>query len=570
MKIWSYRQPPAQSPPDFALWAENLGISPKTVEILWLRGHTEQNSMDFFLEPRLAHLVQPEEWPGVEEAANLILDAYHKKERVVIWGDYDVDGVTSAVLLQNLLHFHGMDAFVHLPDRLLEGYGLNTQEIMVVAEQGAKLLVTVDCGISDVEEVAFAKNLGLRVVVTDHHVPPAILPKADVLCNPHFSPYLSPSLAGVGVIFFLAGRVNTLLAQLTGKKQDMKAFLDLVALGTLADMAKLEGQNRILVKHGLKYIAKPERPGIIELKVASGFSPYAGLGAGQVVFSLAPRLNAAGRVASAKDAFALLASTDHANAAKYAQILNEHNKARRQEEDKTLEEAMKQAAEYTNTPAFVLYAPHWNQGVIGIVASRIIEKYHKPTLILCADGETCKGSGRSVPGFDLHNALCLCEQHILSFGGHTMAAGVRVLEEKIPALRQSFVEIVQQSIGQYGVEESIILDADVDFAQASQTSFLQELELMQPFGIGNPEPVFASPPLLVKRRRVFGPQKNHVDLELYDTTSGIALHAKAWRQEEHFPSSLEGKTVRIAYSPSIDRYNGIASVDIKIKDLVEV
>jgi len=387
-----------------------------------------------------------------------------------------------------------------------------------------------------------------------------------VLCNPKLADCPCKGLAGVGVTFLLMCELNARLAEGGTPKMDMRRVLDLVALGTLADLVELEGQNRILVKNGLLIIAEAKRPGISELKAVSGFAPLASLGAGQVVFSLAPRINAAGRVASAETALALLRSRSFDEAADLARELDALNSRRRAEEERITEEALVQAEAEMDAPALVIAGEDWNQGVIGIVASRLVEKYHKPVLVLCRDGASLKGSGRSISEFDLHGGLSACSDMLEGYGGHRMAAGVRVAPSRLAEFKEKFLSVVREALGSEPVPAVQLVDDVLDFRTASDQIFLRELELMQPFGVGNPEPVFQSPPLTVKRRRLFGPQRNHVLLELEDETCGVTLQAKAWRQAEDFPADLEGRRIRLAYSPSIDMYNGIASVNIRIRD----
>jgi single-stranded-DNA-specific exonuclease len=361
--------------------------------------------------------------------------------------------------------------------------------------------------------------------------------------------------------------LNARLAEAAAPKFDMRETLDLVALGSLADMVPLEGQNRVLVKNGLLKIAEARRPGIAELKAVCGFRPLAKLGAGQVVFSLAPRINAAGRMADANSALALLTCDDHGQAADWARMLDEHNKLRRRKEEQITEEAMAQAEAGLNDPALVLFGPDWNQGIIGIVASRLVEACHKPVLLLCLDGSQLKGSGRSISEFDLHDGLTRCADLLLGYGGHRLAAGMRLLPEHLAGFKARFLDVVRESLGETPVPRLLFVDGELDFAAASDLTFLKELEMLQPFGIGNPEPVFSSLPLTVRGYRLFGPQRSHVLLELRDESCGISLQAKAWRQAGSLPASLEGKRIRLAYSPSIDMYSGIASVDVKIRDM---
>ena len=437
----------------------------------------------------------------------------------------------------------------------------------LAAEEGPGILLTVDCGISDVKAVERAKELGFMVVVSDHHMPPEELPPAHAITNPRLSEdNPCPHLAGVGVAFFLMAALNGKLEAMSGKRMDMRQVLDLVALGTLADMVSLTGQNRILVKNGLLKIAEAKRPGLAELKGASGFSPVAALGAGQVVFNLAPRINAAGRLGSPTLAHDMLLTPSHDEAAKLAQTLTSLNDERRSEEDRIYKEALEQAEANPKRLGFVLYGKDWHQGVIGIVASRIVEVYYRPVLILCSDGESLKGSGRSVPEFDLHAGLTRCADMLLGFGGHRQAAGLRIAPGRLDELRERFDAVIREELGEEPLTPSLKIDAEMPFSQASDFTVLKGLELLQPFGIGNPEPIFASLPLRVKKRKAFGHSREHISLEVTEEGSGITLQAKAWRQADQIPENIQGQRIRLAYTPGINAYNGIASVELRVRD----
>ncbi|WP_300832038.1 single-stranded-DNA-specific exonuclease RecJ [uncultured Bilophila sp.] len=554
MKIWKFRTPKENGscPPD---WADKLGVPQIVADLLWRRGLESMADMDTFLSPGLRHLSPPDCWPGMAEAVDTLEKGIREGRSVLIWGDYDVDGITGATLILQTLRFHDVPASVHLPDRRKEGYGLNIPEIeRLAAEEKPGILLTVDCGISDVRAVARARELGFTVVVSDHHMPPETLPDAHAITNPRLSDdNPCPHLAGVGVAFFLMGALNARLEALSGKRMDMRRVLDLVALGTLADMVSLTGQNRILVKNGLLKIAEAKRPGLAELKGVSGFSPVAALGAGQVVFNLAPRINAAGRLGSPTLAHDMLLTDSHDE--------------RRAEEERIFKEALEQAADQQERLGFVLYGKDWHQGVIGIVASRIVETYYRPVLILCADGDSLKGSGRSVPEFDLHAGLSRCADVLIGFGGHRQAAGLRMAPERLEDLRERFDAVIREELGETPLTPSLKIDAEMPFSQASDFAVLKGLELLQPFGIGNPEPVFASLPLRVKKRKAFGHSREHIALEVTEETSGITLQAKAWRQADQIAESIQGRRIRLAYTPGINAYNGIASVELRVRDI---
>lgn len=567
MKIWQFRScPPNVSPPDDPVLASRLGISPRLLELLRKRGLIDPESINSFLAPNLRLLESPENWPGIPQAAAVLCDALRAGKRLAVWGDYDVDGITATALVLDVLDRHNIPARAYLPDRRTEGYGLNKMGLEKLAAEGVEVLLTVDCGISDAAAVARARELGMTVVVSDHHLPPATLPPAHALCNPRLGECPCPYLAGVGVAFFLMAAVNAALMPHTGKRCDMREVLDLVALGTLADIVRLSGQNRILVKNGLLKIAEAARPGIAALKQACNLNPAAALGGGQVAFTLAPRINAAGRMGQAHLALNLLRAKDFAQAQALAAQLNAMNTERRQEEERIYEEARALAAQQTDRRGFVLYGKDWHPGIIGIVASRIVDEFYRPTLILCDDNGAIKGSGRSIPEFDLYAGLSAIGEVFTGFGGHRMAAGVRLEAGRLPELQERFNQSVIAALGSEELTPRLLLEGKLDFAAASDFSFLKELDLLQPFGSGNAEPVFASPPLLVRKHRIFGAEQQHVLLEVTDQQCGITLRAKAWRQAGQIPPALKGQLIRLAYTPRIDTYNGMSTVDIRIKD----
>jgi len=411
-----------------------------------------------------------------------------------------------------------------------------------------------------------AAELGMRVVISDHHLPSGRLPEAAAICNPRLAECPCPHLAGVGVAFFLMAAVNANLAERTGRRMDMGAVLDLVSLGTLADVVPLTGQNRILVKNGLLLLKDAGRPGVAELKAVSGYDRAARLNAGQVAFNLGPRLNAAGRLGSATQALELLLAGSHEEAAVIARELDTLNSRRRAEEDRILEEALRRAETQRSRAGLVIWGEDWHQGVIGIAASRLVEVFYRPTLVLCRDRGAFKGSGRSIPEFDLHAGLARCADLLQSFGGHRQAAGLRVDETLLDALRERFDTVVREMLGDEPLTPELRLDGELDFALAADAAFLSSLDQFQPFGAGNPEPVFASPPLCLRKQRRFGPNRDHVALDVTDATTGISLQAKIWRTGDAFPSLESGARLRLAYTPGFNIYNGVKSVELRVRD----
>lgn len=565
--VWISRYDEADTPPDSINdVAERLEISPFLANLLWRRGFRSSADMELFLSPGLRHLAPLESWPGLFDAARIIADTLLNGKTFAVWGDYDVDGITSSALVADFCRMHGFEIVTHIPDRIGSGYGLNKDDLRMLREKGVDTVLTVDCGISDVDEVAYAREIGLVMVVSDHHLPGPELPPANALCAPTVGECAYPYLAGVGVAFMLMGGVNNLLADAGRSKADIRSLLDLVALGTLADVAPMKEQNRILVKNGLLTLAEARRPGIAALKAASNYSPTAMLGAGQVVFTLAPRINAAGRMGKSNTALQLLLTADRDEAARLAADLVALNTERRSQEDDIVKEARIQALQQVRmgNMGLVLYAEHWHMGIIGIVASRIVEETHRPAVILCRNGDKLKGSARSVEGFDLHDALSHCSDLFLGFGGHKMAAGMSLLPEQLAAFQKRFDDEVRAALGDTPPPLRIRTDGELDLARTVDFTLLKELELLQPFGMGNSEPVFVSPPLVVKDVKV---RSGLVIMDVQEESGGVSVKAKLWRPNSAvMPELTRGRKLRMAFSPRIDRYNGAASVELRVKD----
>ncbi|CAK7020285.1 MAG: Single-stranded-DNA-specific exonuclease RecJ [Desulfovibrio sp.] len=563
---------PAPKIPEVAQLAERLEISPSFASLLWQRGFQELDDMSRFLSPNLRNLAPLSQWPDFVNSAEKLAKGLDEGRSLLVWGDYDVDGITSTALVKDFLAFHGYNVRHHIPNRLKSAYGLNAEVLEQLAAEGVTLLLTVDCGISDIAQVKRAKELGMTVIISDHHLPGEELPEADAICNPRLGPCPCPALAGVGVAFLLMAALNVIFGERGRPKADMRDYLDLVALGTLADVVELTGQNRILAKNGLfthtgagHTIANGKRPGIAALKSVCNQSPTAVLEAGQVVYMLAPRINAAGRMGQSDLAVELMLTHDRDRAAHLASELNALNLARREEEKQIMAEALEQAQKQAEEGriGLVLHGENWHPGIIGIVASRIVETLHRPAIVLCSERGAIKGSGRSVTDFDLHAALTACADLFIAFGGHKQAAGVTLPEERLDEFAKRFDMLVAEGLGGKISPPAVSIDAELDFDLAKDIEFLKELELLHPFGPGNPEPVFLSPPVTVK-----SVQMRNGGLNLTEFThkeSGVTLRGKTWRAHAALPPDMKGKTVRLAYTPHIDRYNGVASVELKLR-----
>ncbi|NCC23771.1 MAG: single-stranded-DNA-specific exonuclease RecJ [Deltaproteobacteria bacterium] len=548
--------------------ADTLGISPILARILSLRGLTSTEDIRRFLCPNLSLLKPLEEWPGLLEGARSLAMALEERGALVVWGDYDVDGVTATALVRDFCARRGVVAKHFLPCRD-DGYGLSVHGIENLAEAGAKVLLTVDCGTNALEPIARAKELGLFVAVTDHHAPGPELPPADVLINPLVLDWPSKSLAGVGVVFFLAAALNRLLP---GPVVDMRQFLDLVALGTVADVVSLKGQNRILVKNGQLLLKDSPRPGIRALKRVCGMETDASVGTGSIGFGLAPRLNAAGRLDDPEMALDLILSEDEAAAGRMARKLDVLNSNRRAEEARILDEARVQAMGQTalGRAGFVLYGPDWHQGVIGIVASRIVEEFHVPTIVLTANHEGLKGSGRSAGDFDLFQGLTRCSELLTRFGGHRHAAGCSLPPERLEAFEGLFSEVVLEQLGRRPGPSEIVLDMALPFQDITPV-LLDEIELMQPFGPGNPRPVFRSGWLEVRDSRLLGRDRLHLGLTLRDPECGTTMQAQFWRAgPEWTATDLKGHELQVAFCPQKSNYEGLMRIQLTIKAVLGV
>jgi single-stranded-DNA-specific exonuclease len=564
---WRLKTPPPESDLDQAeqqRLAQRLEVSPLLVRLMCLRGLSSEEDMNMFLSPGLRYLHPLERWPGVEAGAALLCDALASGRRVAVWGDYDVDGITATALVKDFMASRDIDILHYIPDRLDFGYGLHQDGIRELAEKGVGLLLTVDCGIANTDEIREAKSLGMQVIVTDHHLPGHELPEADVIINPKLGGWPSPNLSGVGVGFLLVGALNRLLP---GPQTDIRTFLDLVALGTVADVVPLDDQNRILVKNGLLLIKEGRRPGIQALKEISGMAPDENVGTGAIGFALAPRINAAGRIGDPDMAVRLLLEKNQDEARKLAEQLDKLNMRRKLEEQRILEEAIAQAESQLHLPGLVLHSEHWHSGIIGIVASRIVERFHRPCLILTKENGIFKGSGRSTPTFDLYQALLSCKQCLYKFGGHRQAAGLKLEPFQLANLKELFAWAVEEQLGANPAPPVLELDAELPFSLIDHT-LLKELELLQPYGQGNPRPIFLSPPLKVLRHRFFS-QKKHLELHLSDTTDGTSMRAVAWRQGERWQDTpLERGALKIAYTPRQSKFNGLLQIELAVQDIL--
>lgn len=471
--------------------ADSLNISNSLALLLVQRGVTNYHEAKLYFRPSLDYLYDPFLMDGMQQASNRIIKAITDNQKICVYGDYDVDGTCSASLMYLFLKELGADVQTYIPNRLLEGYGISIQSIDYLKQQGINLIISVDCGITAVEEIEYAKSLNIDTIVCDHHQPKDKLPNAYAILDP-LKPgdnYPFKYLSGAGVAFKLA----TAIGDKIGKRDMALKYLDLVALAGAADIVPLIDENRILVKEGLQIINTNPRPGIAALIKCSRIEP-GNLSAGQIVFTIAPRINAVGRLGDANRAVELFTTDDPQKAMELAQILEDENVKRRSIDEATFSHAVnlvESTVDLENDFGIVLHDDNWHPGVIGIVASRLVEKFNRPTIMLTTIDGIAKGSARSIPGFNIYDALQNCEDLLLQFGGHEAAAGLAVEIDKLNLFKQRFNEVLRQCIKKEDIFPEILIDAKIAFSEITP-KFIRILEQFAPFGPGNMRPIFLS------------------------------------------------------------------------------
>lgn len=552
--------------------AEALQISLPLAQVMVNRGIKTVAEGDIFLAPKPEHLCSPFAMKDMEAAAEIIGQAVEKGRRIAVYGDYDVDGIGATALLLALLSSLGAEVTYYIPDRLTEGYGLSENRLVLMQEEGVSLLLTVDCGISDYREIAFARDLGMDVVITDHHLPPAELPPANAVINPRRPDCTYPfkELCGAGVAFKLG---QALLEQQKKQSPDhaaatnkepwsgMEEYLDLVTLATVADMVPLLGENRILVSYGLQRMEARLRPGLAAIcEVAAAGEKIT---TETISFLIAPRLNAAGRLGDASRALRLLLAETMEEAHPLALELHEENSRRQQAETKILSAAVELAESMPQEARdfLLLAAADWPQGVIGIVASRLMEQYNCPVMLVSlADGQG-KGSGRSGEDFNLTAALKECEHLLLAFGGHRCAAGLTVQEENIPTLRQELNELVRRWRREREALPSFNVDALLLPDQIT-ADLVRELERLEPFGFGNPRPVFLGEKWFVEKKRPVGKGRQHLQLGL--SNEGLFFPAIFFNGKAKLPDLHILRMLDVLFAPKFNSWQGRDTLQLEL------
>lgn len=570
-KIWKSRIEPQELHRQLA---REMGFEPFFAAILADRDLDVGDEVRHFFEPRLGMLADPLGLLDMDKAVHRIIHALEKQEKIAVFGDYDVDGATSSALLIRYFRCLGSDIRLYIPDRLQEGYGPSKAAMATLAGEGITLVITVDCGITSYEAMEAAHNLGMDVIITDHHQARDVLPTAHAVINPNRKDesFAHKELAGVGVAFYLLMALNRELRSknfFSEKKPqpDLKSFLDLVAVGTIADVAPLTGLNRILVKVGLVVTENTQHIGLQSLRESARLSGR--LSAGQVGFQIGPRINAGGRLSQGSLGAELLATDNPQRASEIAHILEQANRERQAIEEKIQKQALQQmfaAQEKNIIHGHVLADKNWHPGVVGIVASRIAEKSHRPTVVIALDDQGIgKGSARSIPGVNLLAAIEACQSCLLGFGGHHAAAGLTIKQEQISDFTKAFNLFLLENTPPEVFQMSLLVDGKTKLTDFPFET-VHQLERLQPFGRGNPEPVFVFENVRVAEHRLL--KEKHLKCYLTDT-DGNALDAIAFNV---FPGPLgegilsERQRLDVAGSLSINRYQGRERVQLIIRD----
>jgi single-stranded-DNA-specific exonuclease len=548
--------------------SKKLDIPPLVAQLLIKRGITDTQEGERFLSPLLQHLHDPFLMKDMEKGTDRIVQALHNKEKITIYGDYDVDGITACTLLVDFLGSVGKKPSYYIPHRLKEGYGLNADAVKEIAAHGTNLLICVDCGISDREEIQLARQLGMDTIVVDHHEAPPLPSPAYAVLDPlqPDCPFPFKGLAGVGVAFHLVIALRSRLRE-TGFWQNnaepnLRRYLDLVALGTIADIVPLMDVNRVLVAYGLQELRESQRPGLIALNAVSGIGKEE-ISTGHVGFRLAPRLNAGGRIASGQMGVELLLTQDYERAYSIAAELDQANRERQGIEERIYQEAKEIIGRdgLLDRRSIVLSSDEWHPGVIGIVASRLAEEFWRPTILVALDGDEGRGSARSIAGFHIFEGLQECENQLLGFGGHKFAAGLTISRDMIHVFRDTFEEAVTKKMGDEDFTPTIFVDAEIDLGEISP-DLLHYLSLFPPYGPSNPKPVFATKERLpIHDIKTMG--KNTLKFMIRESKRSYeAIGFGMGSLSRQLPSEL-----KIAFHPRINEWQGVQRLQLELKAL---
>lgn len=549
--------------------ARELSLPPLVAQMLLYRGLCQADQVRDFFFPVLLQLPPPHLMKDMDRAVSRILKALEQGERIAIFGDYDADGITATALLVHFLKPLFPEILFYIPHRVREGYGLSLPGITFLKEQGVSLIITVDCGISNHQELEFARGLGLEVIVTDHHqVSRKGVPQASAVLNPKQKDCAFPfkELAGVGVAFYLVIALRQALEPkgfFPNGKPNLKAYLDLVALGTVADVVPLLGVNRTLVREGLEVMTRSPHMGLAALKEVCGIHSEKAVSSVDVAFRLAPRINALGRMRDAGEGVHLLITDDGKEARDLAHLMNQENSQRQVLEQimiKEIGEHLQSCLNIEEKKSLVLGSETWHRGILGLVASKLVEKWVRPVFLFTIEGETAHGSGRSIEGFNLFKGLEALEEYLLTFGGHAAAAGATLKISDLPAFEQAFEALVQNMVPEKALVPSLTIEGEVEFA-CLEKDIAPYLPRLAPFGSKNPEPVLATRQARVKSLRQVG--NGHLRLKLEQ--KGIIVNGIGFGLGNL--ALYPGDLIDLAYTPFISEYGSTPRLELRIKDI---
>ena len=558
-KKWKYYEQDTEKVKQIA---KKHNISELLAKILINRNITEDEQINTFLEPKRNNFHDPFLMNDMDKTVSRIIEAIEKNEKTIIYGDYDVDGITSITVLKQFLKERGLEVDYYIPNRLEEGYGLNREAIEKIASEGYKLIITVDCGISGIEEIKLANSFGIETIVTDHHEPLDILPEAYTIIDAKRKDNTYPfkGLAGVGVVFKVIQAISIKLG--LNEKEYLK-YLDIVCIGTISDIVPLVDENRVIAKLGLMLVKQTKNLGLKKLIQETG---YKNIDSSMVSFGIAPRINACGRMGKQEEALRLFFTEDSSEADTITNDLNEYN-LQRQEKEKTIFEQAIEKLEQTdlkNLNSIVLAGENWHHGVIGIVASRITEKFYKPTILISIEGQEGKGSGRSIPGFDLHDALAKSADYLKKYGGHEMAVGLSLDKDKITDFQNHFEEIAKASnVNQ--IMPVINIDCEITKKDLNKNT-VEQIKLLEPFGEQNKPPLIVYKNLKIASIRALSEGK-HLRLMLKDGND--LVNAIGFNLGELSNEYLIGDKIDVVGTLELNSYNGQEQVQINLKDIMK-
>jgi len=559
--------------PDRQRLAEQAGIPPLLAQVLLNRGVRDCEQVRRFLDPRLHELHAPEALPNAAEAARRLLEAARAGRRIIIYGDYDVDGVTATAILWHALRRLGASVDFYVPSRFDEGYGLNAEALEKLVAEGAELIVTVDCGITAVNEATRARELGIELIITDHHAPRGELPPADLIVHPTAlgsSP--NADLSGAGVALKVAWALAQQASGSARVRPEFREFLleatALAALGLVADVVPLTGENRVLATYGLRYLGHAQNPGIRALIEVAGLSGKASYDDYDVGFVMAPRLNAVGRMGHARLAVELFTRAGPDQARQIALTLDGQNRRRQSVELAIARQAEQMVHERgfdrESCRGIVLASTRWHAGVIGIVAARLVERFRRPTVLIALENGQGQGSGRSIPHFPLHEVLAACGAHLLSHGGHAMAAGVRIRAEQVEPFTRAFLDQAARRLTAADLRPRLHLDDQVGLDELHPAS-VEPLTHMAPFGLGNPRPLLATGEVeLVDEPRVVG--QNGAHLQFTVRQERTYRRAIAFGRGRYAAELAQHRRLRLAFEPILNDWGGQQRAELRVID----